>query len=603
MKLLEVAELSPRLGQSFAGPAVERLLGIGGINALYDSVRSGEGTGQEEDAAGFYDRVLRELGVEVSLSGEENLACLRPGPCVVVANHPFGAVEAILFLSLLRRIRPDAKVMANYLLMRIPELAPGVIPVDPFDREDSSRRNLSAMREAMRHLRSGGVLGIFPSGTVSHWHLSQRTVTDPAWSPHAAMLSQRAGASILPVYFHGKNGWGFQLAGLIHPLVRTALLPRELLNKRGRSLHVSVGKVLTKRQWSRFDDPDRLTAFIRAATYLLKETDPRLARAERSAGLWEPLAEAVPAETLAAEIRGLPPTAHLLRRNGFEVYLFRRQEAPRLLQEIGRLRELTFREVGEGTGKAVDLDSFDEYYEHLVLWSPRDQTVIGAYRLGRVDEVLANHGLPGLYTVTLFRFKRGFLHKLGGSIELGRSFIVPEHQRQRHSLMLLWCGIGAFLTRHPRYHTLFGPVSMSQEYTTLSRQLLVWFFKRTHRHPVLSRLVRAQRPFKGKDKLAAQRALISDCIQSIDDVSALMSEFEHDGKGVPVLFKQYLKMNALLLGFNVDASFSNVLDGLVIADLRTANPRILQKYFGEEGLRIFLDAHQSSDPVSDSSKG
>ena len=262
------------------------------------------------------------------------------------------------------------------------------------------------------------------------------------------------------------------------------------------------------------------------------------------------------------------------------------------MKEVGRLREVTFREVGEGTGKAADLDEFDDHYEHLVLWSPDEQAIVGAYRMARVDEVMRDRGLEGLYTASLYRFKEAFVSKLGGALELGRSFIVSRHQKQRYSLMLLWCGIGAFISKHPQYHTLFGPVSMSQNYTTLSKQLLVWFFKKSYRHPVLARLVQAHRPFKADDKLADQKALISDCIQSIDDVSALMSEFEHDGKGVPILFKQYLKMNALLLCFSVDESFSNVLDGLVIADLRTADPKILRRYFGDEGLKRFQAHHQ-----------
>lgn len=593
MKLIDVAELSPKL-QGTLGSAVERLLGFDDINACYTRAQAGE------SPQGFLRNCLDELGIREEVQGHENLQAIVQGPCIVVANHPFGGVEAILFLHLLRQVRPDAIVMANYLLQRVPEVAEGILPVDPFGRELSAKSNIAAMRRALQHLRNGGVLGVFPSGTVSHWHMSQGSVTDPKWSPHVASLIQKAGVPVLPVYFHGRNGWGFQMAGLIHPMIRTALLPRELLNKRGRSIKVTVGKVISQRQLMRFDSRERLTSLVRASTYLLKDSHT-VEAAHISDAEMAPLDSAIDPEILAQEIAALPSEAKILTKQGFEVYLIRRDQGPSLVQEIGRLRELTFRSVGEGTGKSADLDAFDDYYEHLLLWSPDEEAIVGAYRMARVDRVLDAHGLSGLYTATLYKFKPGFLKRLGGSVELGRSFIVKRHQKQRHSLMLLWCGICAFVSKNPQYHTLFGPVSMSQDYTSLSKQLLVWFFKRSHRHPILSRLVKAHRPFEEDDSLSKQKSLISDCIQSVDDVSALMSEFEQDGKGVPVLFKQYLKMNALLLSFSVDDSFSNVLDGLVVADLRTASPRILRRYFGDEGLAAFLEFHRDSlerDPES-----
>lgn len=586
MKLLDVAEISPRL-KGPCGAALGRLLGFDGINACYERVQA------QPDSQDFLRRCLDELGIKEEILCGENLAALAQGPCVVVANHPFGGVEAILFLHLLRQVRPDAMVMANYLLKRVPEVADGILPVDPFAREDSAKANLGAMRKAVAHLRGGGVLGVFPSGTVSHWHMNQRAVTDPAWSPHIASLVQRTKSPVLPVYFHGNNGWPFQLAGLLHPMIRTALLPRELLNKRGRSLKVTIGKVISQRQLLRFDSAERLTSFMRASTYLLKESDGKKPSVPEV--ILEPLAEPVAKEILAAEVAALPPEAKVITKEGFDVYLIRRKQGPSLVQEIGRLREVTFRSVGEGTGKPADLDAFDDHYEHLFLWSAEEQAIVGAYRMARVDEVLREHGMEGLYTATLYKFKPGFLKRLGGSIELGRSFIVERHQKQRYSLMLLWCGICGYVGKNPRYHTLFGPVSMSQDYTSLSKQLLVWFFKRTHRHPILSRLVRAHHPFEEDDTLSKQKSLISDCIQNVDDVSALMSEFEHDGKGVPVLFKQYLKMNALLLTFSVDDSFSNVLDGLVVVDFRSASPRILNRYFSEDGLKRFMDYHREDE--------
>ncbi len=537
---------------------------------------------------------MDELDLTLAIREETHLEALATGPCIVVANHPFGGVDALSLTQLLSQLRPDTKMLANFLMKRVPELADTLIFVDPFGGATSKLTNLQAMRQALRHLQAGGVLGIFPSGTVSHWHWRHFRVTDPPWSTHLASLARRAKAPILPIYVHGRNRWPFQLAGMLHPLIRTALLPREMVNKRSRTITITVGKVIPARQLLRFQDEAKLTSFVRAATYLLRKHQGT-PKPDLSQSTQAPIAEAVPNDRLVEEIDSLPAEAKLVTQQGFEVYITTKAQSPLLVAEIGRLREITFREIGEGTGKPSDLDTFDDHYEHLLLWSPQEEAIIGAYRLARVDEVMAVRGLNGLYTATLYKFKPGFLTRMGGALELGRSFIVARHQKQRHSLMLLWCGIGAYLTKNPQYHTLFGPVSMSQDYTSLSKQLLVWFIKKTHRHPVLAKLVKANHPFRAQDQLGAHKHLISDCIESIDDVSALMSEFESDGKGVPILFKQYLRMNALLLSFSVDKQFSNVLDGLVVADLRTADPKVLRKYFGDEGLKIFLDYHRAAE--------
>ena len=359
---------------------------------------------------------------------------------------------------------------------------------------------------------------------------------------------------------------------------------------------MTIGRPVSGRQLQRFTDNKTLTAFIRAATYLLKHSAQNQVRrggepTDPQRGELEPIAEAVPASELAEEVASLPPGCLMLAQQGCEVYVVSRNQAPRIIEEIGRLREITFREIGEGTGRAKDLDAFDDHYEHLFLWAPASRDIVGAYRLARVDEAIKGRGSAGLYTATLFNFRPGFVQRLDHAIELGRSFVVARHQKQRHSLMLLWCGISAYIDRHPGYHTLFGPVSMSQDYTSVSKQLLVWFIRKSFRHPVLSRLVQATRPFKTDNALDGQRDTISTCLQSIDDVSALISELEADGKGVPVLFRQYLRMNALLIGFNVDEEFSSVLDGLLVADLRTADPKLLRRYFGDEALQRFMNLH------------
>ncbi|MGK0186664.1 MAG: putative hemolysin [Verrucomicrobiales bacterium] len=590
MKLIDLAELSPRIGSTWIGKMAERLLGIDQLNRTYSFARSAA------DPEEFFARCIEELEVVDEIEGDIEFSGLVHGPAIVVANHPFGGLESIVLARELLRRRSDTKLMGNFLLMRIEPLRDCVIAVDPFGGKNAARMNVRPMREAIRHIQSGGVLMVFPAGEVSHFRVRDRAVTDPPWSSHVAAMVRKTGAPVIPVHTHGRNSSLFQFAGFAHPRLRTLLLPRELARKRGETIRLTVGRPLAGRQLQRFPDIERMTAFIRAATYFLKHS--AVPQARRSAdrrcpdpAALEPVAPAAPASQIAAEILALPADCQLLAQHGCEVYVVRKSQAPKVVEEIGRLRELTFREIGEGTGNSRDLDSFDDYYEHLFLWSPASLDIVGAYRLVRVDEAVKERGSAGLYTATLFNFRPGFVQRLDHAIELGRSFVVARHQKQRHSLMLLWCGICAYIDRNQGYHTLFGPVSMSQDYTSVSRQLLVWFIRKSFRHPVLSRLVQATRPFKNDRALEGERDTISTCLHSIDDVSALISELEADGKGVPVLFRQYLRMNALLIGFNVDEAFSSVLDGLLLADLRTADPKLLRRYFGADALDRFMALH------------
>jgi hypothetical protein len=276
----------------------------------------------------------------------------------------------------------------------------------------------------------------------------------------------------------------------------------------------------------------------------------------------------------------------LVRQGDYRVMLVRAERAPRVLDEVGRLREVTFRAVQEGTGRPRDLDTFDGHYVHLVLWHEGRGEIVGAYRLGRVDQIVARLGERGLYTSTLFKFAPGFLDRLGPALELGRSFVRAEYQGQAAPLGLLWRGIGEFLVRHPQYKTLFGPVSISRSYSGLSRRLMLEFLMQKHGDDTRSPHVKARRP--PKERLArAERALFAGLLRDADDLSSLVSEIEPDRKGVPVLLRHYLRLNATLLGFNRDPDFGNCIDGLILVDLRTSDPKLLKRFMGEEGYAKF----------------
>ncbi|HEY5284375.1 MAG TPA: GNAT family N-acyltransferase, partial [Polyangia bacterium] len=299
-----------------------------------------------------------------------------------------------------------------------------------------------------------------------------------------------------------------------------------------------------------------------------------------------PVVPPQPASRLAAEVARLAPQALLAEQGKFQVFLAGAQEIPSLLAEIGHLRERTFRGVGEGTGLPCDLDRFDGHYQHLFLWSSARHEVVGSYRLGKVDQILTSHGADGLYTNTLFKLKAGLLERLGPALELGRSFVRQEYQGQAVPLSLIWRGIGAYLVRNPKYKVLFGPVSISKEYEGLSRRLIVEFLAKRCGHDTLGSLVKPRNPLR--DRLSRQeREALAALVRDADDVSALVSEIEGDRKGLPILLRHYLRLNAFLLSFNLDASFGNCIDGLIVVDMRTAEPALLRRYLGDAGYESY----------------
>ncbi len=283
----------------------------------------------------------------------------------------------------------------------------------------------------------------------------------------------------------------------------------------------------------------------------------------------------------------MPAEQHLVTSGQFSVYCARAEQFPWCLQEIGRLRELTFRAAGEGTGKSSDVDLFDAYYLHLFVWDTRASAIIGAYRMGLADEIVARYGKRGLYTHSLFRYGDRVLQAMNPAIELGRSFVRVEHQRSFAPLMLLWRGIGQFIVRHPQYAILFGAVSISNDYEPASRRLIVDYLSANNIEKNLARHVKPRRPFRSTKAAAYDQAEFA-ALNDIEDVSRMVKQIERDSKGVPILLKQYLKLGGRLLAFSADEAFNDALDGLIMVDLRASDPRVLSRYMGEEGAAAFL---------------
>lgn len=538
-----------------------------------------------QDAAEFAQRALTQLGVSAQLSAGALDNIPAQGAAIVVANHPFGGLEGLMLIALLLQRRHDVRVLGNSLLWRIPELRSAIIPVDVFGPR---RANAAGVRAALTHVQAGGLLALFPAGAVSHMQLPAGHIIDPTWNAGAARLIRKCKAPVTPVHFAGHNSLGFHLAGLIHPLLRTALLPRELMNKRNQQIGVCVGSPLTVDDLRAAQDDETLAALLRLRTYsLAKHSKPQPATPTHSI---EPIAAAIPSVLVAAELESLPATQLLVKTSQLQVVYARAAQLPWTLQELGRLREYSFRTAGEGTGRSSDVDLFDNYYLHLICWNPATREIVGAYRVGMIDEILPRYGVRGLYTHSLFKYGSELLDRLHPALELGRSFVRPEYQRDFAPLLALWRGIAEFVARHPHYRVLFGPVSISNDYLQSSRLLLVEFLQRHCWDAELARLIKPRTPVSRRHPLAS---LSRDFAQlpDLETLSGLLSQLEPDRKGVPVLLRQYLKLGGKLLGFNVDTQFGHAIDGLIMVDLPRTDAKTLQRYMSKEAALAYLARH------------
>lgn len=559
---------------TLARPAVDRLVGIEGFNALYQNVRV------REHHTSFFHSILDEMQVSIGIADADRARIPSHGPVVVVANHPFGCIEGIVLGALLVEKRADARVLANYMLGGIDEFRQHLILVDPFDSRDARRKNQRPLREAYSHVQHGGMLGVFPAGKVAHYSPQTHSIEEGIWSDTIVRLIRSTGASVLPVWFDGANSLWFQSVGLLHPRLRTAMLIREFLRMRGKRIDVRIGEIIRADGLEKFAANEDIAEYLRTRTLMVGAKDNTTPAAQpRTASVVLPLKPA----KLQLDIDRLPSTAVLVECGNFVVYEASAEAIPNVLHEIGRLRELTFRCTGEGTGCSIDLDKFDKFYRHIIVWNRERNEVVGAYRLGQTDIILRFLGKKGLYTNTLFRFEDEILEHLQPALELGRSFVRIEYQKAYQPLLLLWKGIGAFVVRNPHYKTLFGPVSIASTYQPLSRRLMANFLHQHYYVPEIARFVTPRAPFTYAKDNAGQIAA--------RDVSMLVEDIEGAGRGIPVLLKHYLKLGGKVLGFNVDAKFNNALDSLLLVDLTKTDQCVLERYMGKEGAAMFWAYH------------
>lgn len=582
---------------NLVGPLVDHALSFKKLNHTYEATRQRflrhpAGT----TLFAWLDSVLTTMGHEYRVDMPKDFELPEKGPLVIVSNHPFGLLDPVVLGHFISQHRPDLRIMANMALGSVPEVRPHMISVDPFGGSDAQKRNLGPLKEAIRFLRNGGALAIFPSGEVAHYKPG-RGIQESPWSSHVGALVRRTQATVLPVFFPGYNGMLFHAAGLLNKRLRTGLLVREFLGRKHAPTEIRVGQPIPFSKLKKFEDDEGLTRYLRLHTLVLGRRKKAAPNEEETVTITTSsegtaIAPSVGSEILAAEIATLRGKGAVLATQGsLSAFCASSHDMPNLLHEIGRLREITFREVGEGTGQDIDLDKFDRYYLHLFLWDEQKQRIAGAYRLGKADMILREYGPRGLYTNTLFHYEKPFLAALGNAVEMGRSFVCSDYQRNLAALPLLWKGVITWLGRNPQYRKLFGPVSISKDYDKLSRKLIVEFLEDQRMHPELAPMVKPRKPFRYMGGKKLLKEFISTQLQDVDDCSAVISSLETDGKGLPVLLKHYLRLNGTILSFNVDKEFSSVLDGLIMVDILDTDPRLPSKMMGEVMWKAFREYH------------
>ena len=544
------------------------------------------GVPQVSSAHEFAEKVLEHMGITVEMDGAVG-DIPDEGPVLFVANHPFGGLEGLILAAVFGRVRPDLRIMANYLLGVMPELAQAFIAVNPFG--GAQRQNIAGLREARDHLAAGHALGMFPAGTVSHWHMG-KGIVDPAWNPTVARMAKRCQATVVPVYFHGRNGFKFNLAGFIHPSARTLLLPSELLNKSGKTIRLTVGTPVPPNTLDKLNSAEAVTEYLRMRCYDLK---PARAKQLQAEGPSAPIAPPGDHAAIMAELAALPPEKVLLKESGYTLYLVRQEDAPATINEMGRVREITFREVGEGSGLERDLDVFDQWYEHLILWHDEKEIIAGAYRLGHAQRILAEKGVEGLYLNSLFRISPEFFRLYPGSMEVGRAMVTQEFQKDYAPLHLLWKGLGAMLVRNPELRYFFGPTSLSLDLRPLTLRTIISYLERHHGSKELSRLIKGRDVPKKMLRAGKKGSLTKNL--TYNAMSALVRDME-GGRSVPVLFKHYLRLGGRIAAFHADLSF-NTLDAFLFMDLAESPRSTLGRYIKGQELEAFYQRHPPSQPL------
>jgi len=560
--LLKVSPIMQYLGGEYLARLLMHLLRFNQINKLYDNIS--DKTGIES-----IDGIIKYLNVTLDFDENDLKKLPANGSFITVSNHPYGGIDGILLIKLLSMARSDHKVIANFLLKKVEPISEYFLAVNPFENIPGAASSIGGLKTALDHLNNGGVLSFFPAGEVSTSYTS-KVITDREWLISALRFIKRARVPIVPIYFHGSNSRLFHLLGRIHPAFRTAKLPSELLNKKDKTIKIRIGNPISVKEQDKFSDIHQLGRYLRSKTYCLDsgiEVKRFFNYSIKSQPQPEPIVDPHPGDLIINEIAGLRKDYHLFTIKNYSVFCVPSSRIPVTMNELGRLREITFREVGEGTNQSTDIDEFDLYYNQLIIWDNEGQQIVGGYRIGKGHEIYDQFGIKGFYTQSLFKMKKGFEETLKQSLELGRSFIVKDYQRKPLPLFLLWKGILYFLLKNPEYRFLIGPVSISNTYSGISKELIIRYIMANYFDYKRAAFVKPRNRFKVTTDDENLNVALENMTPDLHSLDKFIGDIDQYNSGLPILLKKYLGLNAKIAAFNVDPKFNDCIDGLLVLDI------------------------------------
>ena len=551
--------------------AMMRLTKINEVNKLYDSLKDKEGKD-------FFDSFVRERNLKYIVFTEDLAKIPKTGPFILVSNHPLGAIDGILMAKILTEIRPDFKVMGNFLLEKIEPMRPFVISVNPFENRKELKDSATGMRASLRHLENGGCIGIFPAGEVSNKNNQYGEILDKKWGKPALKLIKMAKVPVVPMYFHAKNSRLFYQVSKIHPDLQTLLLPSEMMHNREKPIRIRIGKPISVKVLDDHETSDEMGEFLQKKIYMLKSYyERRKSIADqlklpnlklnfpltKEENVVQNIIDETPQIDLINDIESLYKKDKMLFRNGvYEVFFASYTEIPSIMREIGRQRELTFRAIGEGSNLPFDLDVYDEHYHHLFLWDNKEQKLAGAYRMALGSEVMVKHGIDGFYTSSLFEFDQELQPFFRKVIEMGRAYISTEYQQKPLPLFLLWRGIVHVCLRNPEHKFLMGGVSISDKFSEFSKSLMIEFMRSHYYDSAVAQYIHPKNEFKVKLKDRDKHLFFDEVESDLNKLDKIIDDLEPEMR-LPVLIKKYIKQNAKVISFNVDPSFNDAIDGLM----------------------------------------
>lgn len=567
---------------TFSGWLLMKVLKISTLNKIYDKHK-------HLSELEFLNAILDEFQIKFEIPEEDLKRLPKEGPYITVSNHPLGGIDGILLLKLMLEREPNFKIIANFLLHRIAPMKPYIMPVNPFENHKDSKSSVVGIKETLRHLSDGKPLGIFPAGEVSTYK-DGKLIVDKPWEEGAIKIIKKANVPVVPIYFHAQNSKLFYTLSKINDTLRTAKLPSELLTQKNRTIKVRIGKPISVAEQAEYTEISDFCEFLRRKTYMLSHAFeeesklqlPKLSIPKPPKQIVKPANHSEIIEEINALKEG---DFRLLQSKNYQVFLTTAEKIPNILHEIGRLREITFREVGEGTNEAIDLDKYDQYYHHMFLWDDEAQMIAGAYRMGLGDGIYKKHGIEGFYLHELFRFEPELHGMMSQSIEMGRAFIISEYQQKPMPLFLLWKGIVHTTLRYPEHKYLIGGVSISNQFSDFSKSLMIEFMKSHYYDPYVAQYVHPKKEFKVKLKDADKDFVFNETEADLNKFDKIIDEVEPGSLRLPVLIKKYIKQNARVVAFNVDPLFNNSVDGLMyirIADLPESTVKPVMEEFQAE---------------------